>query len=385
MALVIPKLVALDSSTLGNLAKDWKTVPSAKRVLDILNGTGLSLFLTWHHIEELINHENEEVYDQRCNFLGHLKFINFLKDGDAIGNVGSRVELAELEIKGLLAAPNIPIPALIEQVRGSLAGFIIGRDLVSHNQIWWDYYRKNLAKDRMKRTAEIASLTHFRQPARSPKFRPDLYRTTFPSREAILQHYKKTAQDLAAQMKTHGDVRVRHNADRLAHELMKESYDEMVAVIKKGGSPRDVVITSYGVDESRLPPNATEDDVAFECIFLQNLRLHARRLLLPFEDIASVAYQDKMPSWIVWREINRLTPRLENAEAGNVNDQNIAAFGPYLDSLQVDKRTKHLVDQCRSKHPLLESLFGRLFTNTNYVKLATILEGIAQKPAVSPI
>ena len=99
----------------------------------------------------------------------------------------------------------------------------------------------------------------------------------------------------------------------LAHELMKESYDETVAVIKQGGSPRDVMITSYGVDESRLPPNATEDDVAFEAIFFQNLRLHARRLSLPFEDIASVAYQDKMPSWIVWREIKRLTPGLKNA------------------------------------------------------------------------
>ena len=55
-----------------------------------------------------------------------------------------------------------------------------------------------------------------------------------------------------------------------------------------------------------------------------------------------VVTQDMVPSWIVWREVDRAMKNCSKAAASNLNDMSIISFALYVDALECDKRVREL-------------------------------------------
>lgn len=372
--MLVPKLIALDSSTLGNLARDWRTHPEAKRVVDLLNSGRVVLFVTWHHLEELIQHESNEVYEERLQLLDSLGLVSYPKLPWDIGNVGSFVDLIEYEINAVLKNPSLSHDAIVAQVRQRATnGFAKGSQVCRENIEYWNWHRQNLASDSLRRKAEIASLTHFHVVDVNQKVSPPSKDHALPSLTEAKERFEWLGRTLASILKTRGDPRIK-DADQLANELMAETYGDFAAAYQKTGSLLEAIRIAYGVDTARIPKDASIEDAGFEAIFVKQLRLQSKRLLVDFDTLYNQIGQEHLPSWIVWREVNRRTAQLPNAEAGNINDQHMVSFGNYVDHIQVDKRMAHFIQQGSLTHPLLKSISGKVFRSMTHDQLADFLE-----------
>ena len=160
--MICPKIVCLDSATWGNLARDQEKDADAKRLVSILNTGTLIPFITWYHLEEICQHANAAVYDSRVYLFESLRFVAFPQLPQEVGNVGSLIELRNLEISALLENPTSSLDQIVGDVRPEITnGFCSGRNLCESNRPWWDFYRTHFATAIHTRKMTIASLTQF--------------------------------------------------------------------------------------------------------------------------------------------------------------------------------------------------------------------------------
>jgi hypothetical protein len=375
--MIAPKLVSLDSATWARLAKDWKRDVNAKGVLEMLNSGALVPLFTWHHIEELCQHANDTVYQARVSLIQSLRFVTFPKLPGEKANVGSLIDLREAEIAALFQNKNLSFENLAKIVRAEISnGFCSGRDFCAANDEWWDIYRNQFSRERQSLKGTIASIAQF--PAgnqkegltRSKNLR---LRTQADSRA----QFDAMARRLAEQIKRHGDQRL-DNPDQVAAEFMRAAYSDGLAIYSTLGEPFERLLKHFGVERTRLPKNATNEDVGYEAIFEKILELHETALDLPRGSLRIAFRQEAIPSWIVWREVDRGMKSFPKTTASNITDKMIIPFGLYVDALESDKRVRDLVGRAAKKHSLLKIVNDRLLSRSNYTALLKQLEKVIE-------
>ena len=119
------------------------------------------------------------------------------------------------------------------------------------------------------------------------------------------------------------------------------------------------------------------EDMGRESHFRKLLELHESWLALPPGSLYPVVTQDMVPSWIVWREVDRAMKNSSKAAASNLNDMSIISFALYVDALECDKRVREFVRQAAGRHPLIAVMEKRLVKWKNYADLTQQLERIA--------
>lgn len=71
-----------------------------------------------------------------------------------------------------------------------------------------------------------------------------------------------------------------------------------------------------------------------------------------------------VPSWIVWRELDRVVRSYGKADDGNLTDLMLAPLALYLEKVQVDGRTFDCARRAKKANPLLSYLQARMFRTT---------------------
>jgi len=84
MTLIRPRFIALDSSQLGDLARDSQAGDRSRHdaagdFLSSFAANGCVLLLCWHHFEELLRHRNRDVVGKRISFFRSLDFVAWIK------------------------------------------------------------------------------------------------------------------------------------------------------------------------------------------------------------------------------------------------------------------------------------------------------------------
>src|SRR6266404_9646267 len=97
MGIFEPKLIMLDTGTIVQ-AVAKPADPQVRELCTILRSGDWIPFVTWHHLEELISHENDDVFRRRLDFfddLPHLAYLKLREDGPDVGCV---VDVRDFEI-----------------------------------------------------------------------------------------------------------------------------------------------------------------------------------------------------------------------------------------------------------------------------------------------
>jgi hypothetical protein len=83
-----------------------------------------------------------------------------------------------------------------------------------------------------------------------------------------------------------------------------------------------------------------------------------------------------VPSWIVWRELDRIIRSYGKADDGNLTDLMLAPLALYLEKVQVDGRVFDCTRRAKKSNPLLSDLQAGMFrtTGSDHEKLYRELE-----------
>jgi hypothetical protein len=365
--LIRPKLICLDSSTWGNIARDRDHDSHARKLIARFRVGDVIPFLTWHHVAELAHHGSEKVFYQRVALLRFIPFIAFPKQPQEKAYIGSIVDLRNAEVSEAFRDPTADHATLIERAASRVvSGFASGTQLCGDNEEWWEIYRQHFADNFHKRDAEISALTHFPTANVSEKvFGRD--HQLRPLKEAQVQ-FKNMAQALTRRLKR--DVKkTLPNAEILAEEFMREAYEDGLSMYQGENLGIDALLDVYGVDRTRLPKNASVADVGEEAVFIKQLAIHESHFGLPIGTLQRVITKEMLPSWLVWRDIGRALLKLPKAEPGNVIDKSILPFGLYVDGLQVDKRIRDAIRRAAPSSKLLDTIQTKLLKATRYKDL----------------
>jgi hypothetical protein len=383
-----PRLVSLDTASWGRIAHN-KTAASAKRIFKLFDSGAIIPFFTSSHFEELARHKNDSVFRDRVALIRSLPFVRYPKLRESPMHIGDTLEAREYEMAVLVHYPAASHEFIIEQSRADITnGFCSGLELCKANLKWWSYYRAHFADYMLAHAAEIASLCHFPDPNLSsdaplPKSSRNLQ---LRPKEEVLELVTKRFGTLAAQLKKFGDERLRDperrltSPEQMSGSFLAEVYRGMLPLYEMDGDFLENLLSSMGIDRDRLPADATVDDAGYEVVFTECFRVHERRLNLPSGALRQIARQELVPSWIVWREVNRSIKKLEKAEGSSITDSLIVPFSLYLDAVEVDKRIWHCLQDAAHRHPLLRRAQRQTFRSGSLSDLADDLEKIAERP-----
>jgi hypothetical protein len=172
------------------------------------------------------------------------------------------------------------------------------------------------------------------------------------------------------------------SANQLAEELSRKAFELVTSFYQTtdSGVLNDFLEQHFQIEPERMPSNATFEDAAYEVLFRNQIRRWETLFGYSSGQIYKRIHQNSLPTWIAWREIDRMTRGHGPALGSNIVDAALAVFALYLDNVQVDKRIFDSAGRAATAHPLLSNIQSKMFRTTgrNYQKLYAELERIAK-------
>lgn len=375
--MIRPKLVALDTASWDSIAR--QKTDAASRILNLLAHGSLIPFFTGTHFDELMQHGNRNVVDARQSLLRRLPFVSYIQGREGYNDVGWWLDLCELEMGILCDTHDASADVVLKEAQNRFTTrFCSGAELYERNVEQWEHYRR--LEPMFRNTPETASLAQFSLPGvnldqRIPKATERaVYRSAGEFRRVVASQLDWFAEKLRAD----GDKRLQ-DPEKLAAKHLRELIEESEPLLGADGDVIERLLAHSGVERERLPAEATIHDVGYEATFIGHLRVHERRLRLPRGALKQFVRQDQVPSWIVWREVDRAMRRLQKAEGSSLADKWMVPFALYVDRFEVDKRVFHCVRDAARSNPLLRRVQDRLFRRRSMEELAQTLAGFAAK------
>lgn len=109
--LLCPQYVALDSSHLGDIARDRVSKdPERRRKAEAFqarfNASGCVLLLCWHHMQELLSHDDDEKVATRIQFMKSQPVLAVVQSMTDDSLPGSVIDLQAREVKAAFDNPS---------------------------------------------------------------------------------------------------------------------------------------------------------------------------------------------------------------------------------------------------------------------------------------
>lgn len=162
--MILPRLISIDTSIFGKLTKDYysknkQKSDKAKDVVKFLNENGLIPFITIHHIQEILQHENRGVVFERWSLISMFPTIAWMCSFEDSRAIGSIYDIHQLEVEHLLKAPDSEFEVLRKKFRDRLIQYCTGESFVERFKYLYSEILRMGYLD-SKRSKEIESLSH---------------------------------------------------------------------------------------------------------------------------------------------------------------------------------------------------------------------------------
>lgn len=374
--MILPKIIAIDTYVYEKVAKDFYSRDSGcyKRALsfiDFIITNGLIPFFSLHHLEEILQHENDMIVQDRLSCIRKFPAVAWLKSVNNSGIVGSILDIHGMELKRIIEAPDIKIPDLISEVRKELIQYSSGEIFLNKfEDLLWQIRKSYPFETQVKKI--IASISHVVNDKMGKVKLEELKSSelrTFEESQSIGGLFQKS---LESKLIKRGDKKL-EKINQVAADFVSKVMREGARLYKNNDdSLYERFLQSFDVNLQEVNSDTTIEDLGYLATYKKKLKIVAEYLGLEVDKVLGIP-QHALPSWVVWLELDKILKKQERAEGSSITDKYMAILSLYVDILVVDKRFKEYFKQLKSKRLSISEHINKVVSLSSYDKLGEIL------------
>ncbi len=372
MPLYRPKIVALDTATLGRVSHDyWAQDASlrdkARTLIKRLQCLGMFITFTATHVGELLRHGDEQVVRGRLRFLRSLPLIAWLRPYDRSWRPGFVHDLLCREMHVVVHGSARSWREIVEQVRPDLWETGVGSEMFVENDEFWSTISRRAAQlhEKEKYTASMA-----RTDAGEVKDMKvsEALRLPLRPKEDRDAYARRFARELQRQLDLHGDKRLGYSHGA-ATDFANGALQTVEAIEEMGGNLVKTLLVGAGVPLELVSPEMTMGEFGELAVYAERLKMISEDLRPSTELMIDDVPPTTLPSYVLERRLVSAQRKAERVSGSDLGDSYIVPLVFYTDAVEVDTRTFEFLNQIRRSEPKLASLMGRVFPSSDYSRI----------------
>lgn len=373
----------IDTFALNNMAKDYFSDEKLKKekidnfLYELYSSRAIPI-ITWHHIEEMLSHKNDEISAKSIVFIRTLPFVAILKS-DMEWFIGSIVDIDRKEIEAIISAENKPeIDSIIHETYRSMYKFCSGANIIDPLiQDMGTIRQEVLSKAHMSK--EIASISratsfkaHYKHKLSDIK---NMGNYTY-SDEATNIIKNGMLSKLTQEINEHGDKRISsESAEKMAIDFISDiKIDDSIVDIPMV----DMIRKNSGLSKDEFKKIKSWEDLECVPIFKARLKQIAEKFSKSDKDKIINLNEEDCPTWLLWKEIYKIRIKADRASGSDINDAFLAGLCLYSDLTIVDKRTHEYLTQIKRKDIAISKYIHR------FEKVSCCLDILDYLPSNNP-
>ena len=368
-----PRFVAIDSSHLAAIAGDRSsTNPSrrstAQKFEATLLDTGLIPLLSWHHIEELLQHRDDSVVANRVKFLQSLPIVAWIRCSTGLPAIGSVVDIFAAEVAAALKMPGAGRVA----VRNCAAKVIFdvgagAQAMAPYVDIWRDL--RAILWTREERAREIVAISRSEfvdiDETKVVDWLAGEIRSPADARRQLSVLRARLADDIALR----GDKRI-PDPTLVANAFFDEVEENGMTMISRTENPALHFLLQQDIEVDDIKPETTMAEIYELAEFRKKLRVANENLGLDWTDLIRRVSKEQIPCWLIQSSLKRYGHDQHERKGSDLVDSYLACLAAYADITCVDKRTKENVRRARQKSPDFAALVRQIEKASHYSQIA---------------
>ena len=377
MTLATPRIVVLDSATLGKVSRDYwspskRPRDKARSFIARLQDLGVFVTFGFTHVAELLRHGNPQVVRDRLGFLRSVPLIAWLRPYDRHWFPGAVTDLLLRELHVVAHGSRRDWRGVVDEVRPQLWETGVGSEMFVEDDELWTALQAEF-KHQQENEAYVASMARTDPGNMKDVKLGDALRSPIRPQSERNAYLREFAQQVQEQLERHGDKRLA-SAQEAAITLGKNALHDIEANEREGGNPVQGVPASLGIPEEFVSPEMTLGELGELGVYARRLRLLAERLQPPVELTMKEVPPGALPSYVLERKVFSIQMKGERVSGSDLGDAHVAPLILYADDVEVDRRIHEYLRQVERNEPKLASLMGRFFRSPDYSKIPQLLD-----------
>ena len=373
-----PRYVVLDTSHIAGLVSDLVSGDrerhrTAQSFVPRLVELGWLPLLSWSQLEELIQHENDDLVEARLRYLWSWTLMAWIRPFDPAGGPGGVVDLLAAEAMAAYARPSDEVLEVRDAARDSLISVGSGTDAIPESFRDWRLLREELAR-RQENARRVAAISPWKGSETHNKRRMgDLMKSESRKPAEALRMFEHLSGSLANEIETRGDKRIA-DPKAMANAFFYDIFKTGLAAAAGASVPTPIqLLQAEGVDIDDIKPDDTFEQVMDRHVFRKRLRIAAESRGLPYEQLKKVVTQERLPVAVIHSAMRAFGHDQPERKGSDLNDVHLLSLAPYADLTFVDKRTLESVRRARQKVPVLDGLLGDVRKASGHREISSVI------------
>ena len=373
--MISPRLISIDTSIFGKLAKDFysrnrEKSDRAKETVKYLNESGLTPFITFHHIQEILQHENKGVVFERWSLISKFPTVAWLCSFEDSRVLGSIYDIHQLEVEHLLESPDPYFNVLRNKFKENLIQYCSGESFVEKfEQVYSEACQ--LGYMGVKRSKEIESISHLQDKKANDTKLSELNNSVLRSPEEVMRYMSEYEKELVNNLESRGDVKL-EDSSKVAREFVEGVVSDAQPLYSStSASLYESFVRNAGVRMDQVTPNTTVGELGYLAVYNSKMRQILKSLNVP-ESKAKDIFPNDSTTWVIWKYLDNFMKYEKRAHGSNMIDKHMSVLALYVDIFIVDKRVKECFRQLKNRNTVLSQGFGNIIKMASYSELRNL-------------
>lgn len=379
MDLAKPRIVALDTSTLGVVARDYFSQDAAshdkaRRFVTELQEQCVFVAFAITHVSELIRHESDSVVGRRLAFLGLLPHIAWLRPYNRTWFPGSPFDLHVRELHAFAHTGAQTWAEIVEAVRPDLWETGCGHEMFVKDQGFWDLVRI-AAQAHQEHEQYVSSVARVDHDNVKQLTLAEAATLAVRSKEERRQHMPHMVSQMKMQLELHGDKRLK-DSYAVAAQFTKRTFERLDQMELSGQELANQIIDTAGIPRELLTSKTTVGQIGELGVYAKHLKSFSSRVYPPIAADMKRVPVCTLPGYVLGRRLAAIQHKAARVSGSDLGDGHLAVMSLYADAVQVDKRTHQYLSQIRNNDPQFAKLMNHVFRTSDYSDIPRLVSSI---------